>query len=258
MRIGRVRLTDQSVHFAEFVDGGARLLDADPIRARPSAASVVTSSRDYTLLAPVVPGKIVCVGRNYAEHAKELGNAVPEEPMLFMKPPSSVIGPDDVIVRPSMSTLVHHEGELAVVIGRRLQRASTSEAKAAVFGLTCANDVTARDLQRKDNHFTRAKGFDTFCPLGPTIVTDVDWQGLEVTLDVNGERRQTGNTRDQVHGVENLLAYISQIMTLEPGDVVLTGTPAGVGPLLHGDHVVVDIAGIGSLHNRVVDADGTR
>lgn len=197
------------------------------------------------------PGKIVCVGRNYAEHAKELGNDVPVEPVIFMKPPSAVIGHGDAILLPPQSELVHHEGELAVVIGTRLTDVDEAAARAGIRGYTCANDVTARDLQRKDGRFTRAKGFDTFCPLGPTLVDGLDAAALEIVVTVNGVERQRGNARDMVFPVPRLLAYISSIMTLEPGDVVLTGTPAGVGPLVEGDVVRVEIQGVGALENPV-------
>jgi 2-keto-4-pentenoate hydratase/2-oxohepta-3-ene-1,7-dioic acid hydratase in catechol pathway len=204
------------------------------------------------------PGKIICIGRNYAEHAKELGHAVPTEPVIFMKPPSCVIGDGDAIVRPvHLSSLVHHEGELALVIGRRARFVDEATALDYVRGYTCANDVTARDLQRKDNHFTRAKGFDTFCPLGPLEVSadEVgDPRTLDVKLSVNGEVRQRGNTSEMIFPIPRLLAYVTRIMTLEPGDVMLTGTPAGVGPLVAGDEVVVEISRVGMLRNRVVDA----
>jgi len=197
-------------------------------------------------LAPCVPGKIVCVGRNYAAHAKELGNEVPKEPLLFFKPPSSVIGPGAVVALPRESERVEYEAEVAVVIGQRLRRASEAQAQAAVFGYTAACDVTARDLQKKDAQWTRAKGFDTFCPLGPWIVSGGDVPET-VVLSVNGVEKQNGRTADMVFPVPALLAYISQAMTLEPGDVVLTGTPEGVGPLCDGDAVTVLVGGVGSL-----------
>jgi 2-keto-4-pentenoate hydratase/2-oxohepta-3-ene-1,7-dioic acid hydratase in catechol pathway len=205
----------------------------------------------------IAPGKIVCVGRNYRAHAHELSHEVPEEPLLFLKPPSSVIGPGDPIVRPvHMSTLVHHEGELAIVVGTRLSHASAAEALAGIAGYTCGNDVTARDVQRKEGVFGRAKGFDTFCPLGPRVVpaADVrDPQALSLRVLVNGALRQAGNTADMVFPVGDLLSFISLVMTLVPGDVVLTGTPEGVGPLVAGDVVRVEIDGIGALENPVVD-----
>lgn len=213
---------------------------------------------DSQLLAPVQPSKIVCVGRNYAAHARELGNEVPAEPKIFLKPPSSVVGPGAPIVRPIyMSALVHHEGELGVVMGRKLCRATRAEAADAIFGYTIANDVTARDVQRAESAFTRAKGFDTFCPLGPCVVTaDVlgDPQNLAINVRVDGTTKQQGNTSDMVFSVYELLAWISGVMTLEPGDVVLTGTPEGVGPLEAGNRVSVEIPGIGRLENPVQDA----
>lgn len=203
------------------------------------------------------PGKVVCVGRNYAAHAKELGNAVPEVPKLFMKPSSSVIASGEPIVRPvHMSSLVHHEAELAVVMGQRASHVDEATALECIKGYTCANDVTARDVQRADGAFTRGKGFDTFCPLGPTLVPREaigDVQALEVICRVNGEVRQRGRTADMVFPVAHLISFISRVMTLEPDDVILTGTPEGVGPLEHGDVVEVEIPGIGVLSNPVVD-----
>jgi 2-keto-4-pentenoate hydratase/2-oxohepta-3-ene-1,7-dioic acid hydratase in catechol pathway len=206
------------------------------------------------LRAPVCPGKIVCVGRNYVEHAREHEVEVPEVPLLFLKPPSAVIGPGEAIRLPPQSEQVEHEAELALVIGRRTRNATPEEARAAVFGYTVANDVTARDLQRRDGQWTRAKGFDTFCPLGPWIETDVNPQDLRITCRVNDKVRQLGSTREMVFSVAQLVTFISGIMTLESGDVILTGTPAGVGPLEAGDTVQVDIEGIGTLANPVAGA----
>lgn len=207
---------------------------------------------DVRLLSPILPSKVVCVGRNYADHAAEHGAEVPAEPLLFLKPSTSVIGPRDAIRLPPQSKQVEHEAELAVVIGvtgaRRLDRAAAAR---AIFGYTCANDVTARDLQRSDGQWTRAKGFDSFCPLGPWIVTDVDPSDLEVRCEVNGEVRQLGRTKDMVFDPPTLVSYISHVMTLLPGDVILTGTPAGVGPLVDGDRVTVRVDGIGELTNPV-------
>jgi 2-keto-4-pentenoate hydratase/2-oxohepta-3-ene-1,7-dioic acid hydratase in catechol pathway len=208
---------------------------------------------DVRLLSPILPSKVVCVGRNYADHAAEFGNEVPKEPLLFLKPSTSVIGPNDAVRLPTQSKRVEHEAELAVVIGapgaRRVDRAG---AAAAVFGYTCANDVTARDLQRSDGQWTRAKGFDSFCPLGPWIVTGLDAGDLEVRCEVNEEVRQLGRTKDMVFDPPTLVSYISHVMTLLPGDVVLTGTPAGVGPLASGDTVTVSVEGVGALVNRVL------
>jgi 2-keto-4-pentenoate hydratase/2-oxohepta-3-ene-1,7-dioic acid hydratase in catechol pathway len=203
------------------------------------------------LLAPVLPGKIICVGRNYVAHAKEHDAEVPEVPLLFLKPPSSVIGPGDTIQIPPQSQRVEHEGELAVVIGRRGRWISAEEAYEYVLGYTIANDVTARDLQFRDGQWTRGKGFDTFCPFGPWIETEFDPADALVTCHVNGEMRQMASTRDMVFSVRQLIAFASSIMTLEPGDLLLTGTPAGVGELLPGDVVEVAVEGLGTLRNPV-------
>jgi 2-keto-4-pentenoate hydratase/2-oxohepta-3-ene-1,7-dioic acid hydratase in catechol pathway len=211
---------------------------------------------DVRMLSPILPSKVVCVGRNYADHASELGNDVPKEPLLFLKPSTSIIGDNDAIRLPPQSKQVEHEAELAVVIGasgaRRVDRAG---AGAAIFGYTAANDVTARDLQRSDGQWTRAKGFDSFCPLGPWIVTGLDAGDLEVRCEVNDEVRQLGRTKDMVFDVPTLISYVSHIMTLLPGDVILTGTPAGVSPVVDGDTCTVSIEGIGTLTNRVVALD---
>jgi 2-keto-4-pentenoate hydratase/2-oxohepta-3-ene-1,7-dioic acid hydratase in catechol pathway len=203
------------------------------------------------LLAPVSPTKIVCVGRNYRAHATELGNDVPAEPLLFFKPPSSIIGFDDVIELPSASFHVDHEAELGVVIGSRARNVPVEQALDHVFGYTGVNDVTARDLQKKDGQWARAKGFDTFCPVGPLLVTKLDPTTCSVRCRVGETLRQDGNTRDMLFSVRHLIAYISAIMTLEPGDLIATGTPHGVGPLAHGDVVHVEIEGIGVLRNQV-------
>ena len=200
------------------------------------------------------PGKIVCVGRNYVEHAKELGNAVPTEPLLFLKPPSSVIFDGEPIRLPDMSRQVEHEGEIGVILGARLRKGDEAAARAAIAGITCVNDVTARDLQKTDGQWTRAKGFDTFCPMGPMLMpVDVgfNFSDLEVVCRVNGVERQRGRAADMVFGIPALLAFISRVMTLEPGDLVATGTPAGIGPLVDGDLVEVEIPGVGVLRNPV-------
>jgi 2-keto-4-pentenoate hydratase/2-oxohepta-3-ene-1,7-dioic acid hydratase in catechol pathway len=214
--------------------------------------------RAEALLAPVTPTKVVCVGRNYRAHAAELGNEVPTEPLLFLKPPSAVVGPGAAIELPPQSQRVEHEGELGVVVGRRLRDCDAAEAIAAIAGLTCANDVTARDLQRKDVQFTRGKGFDTFCPVGPAVETELDPSDLALRVRVGREGdeasfavRQEGRTRDMVFDVGTLLAAIAAVMTLEPGDLVLTGTPEGVGPLEDGDVVEVEVQGVGALRNPV-------
>ncbi|MCZ7425273.1 fumarylacetoacetate hydrolase family protein [Micromonospora sp. WMMA1949] len=213
---------------------------------------------DVRLLSPILPSKVVCVGRNYAEHAAEHGSEVPKEPLLFLKPSTSVIGPRDAIRLPIFSKQVEHEAELAVVIGAPgARRADRAAAERAIFGYTCANDVTARDLQRSDGQWTRAKGFDSFCPIGPWITTGLDVSDLEIRCEVGRnpeemEVRQLGRTKDMVFDVPGLVSYISHVMTLLPGDVILTGTPAGVSPLTEGDTVTVRIQGIGELSNPVV------
>jgi 2-keto-4-pentenoate hydratase/2-oxohepta-3-ene-1,7-dioic acid hydratase in catechol pathway len=210
------------------------------------------------LLYPVEPSKIVCVGRNYSEHAKELGNEVPKEPLIFFKPPSSLISPGENIVRPTrFSQRVEFEGELTVVIGKECRNLGPEDdVHPYIFGYTAANDVTARDLQKKDPQWTRAKGFDTFCPVGPIVTDEVDpWKGVRVESRVNGELKQSESTLAFIFPVDVILRFISQVMTLLPGDLVLTGTPAGVGPLVAGDEVTVSVEGIGSLNNPVADGD---
>jgi 2-keto-4-pentenoate hydratase/2-oxohepta-3-ene-1,7-dioic acid hydratase in catechol pathway len=203
------------------------------------------------VLAPVEPSKIVCVGRNYAAHAQELGNQVPTEPLLFLKPPSALLAPGAAIELPPSSQRVEHEAEIGVVIGKRLRQASPVQALAAIFGITAVNDVTARDIQKREVQFTRAKGFDTFCPVGPAIETDLDLSQLQVSGRVNGETRQQGHVAQMIFGLGPLLSFISHIMTLEPGDLVSTGTPQGVGPLVSGDVVEIEVAGVGILSNSV-------
>jgi 2-keto-4-pentenoate hydratase/2-oxohepta-3-ene-1,7-dioic acid hydratase in catechol pathway len=207
---------------------------------------------DVDILPPVEPSKIVAVGRNYAEHAAELGAAAAERPRIFLKPPSSVIAAGQAIRCPVQSQEVHHEAELAVVVGRTCRRALADDALSYVLGYTCANDVTARDIQRAEGLPSYAKSFDTFCPLGPWIATDLDPATLKITCTVNGALRQDGNTRDMLWSIRDLIVYISAAMTLLPGDVILTGTPAGVGPIGPGDEVTIAIEGIGTLSNPVV------
>ena len=197
------------------------------------------------------PSKIVCVGRNYVDHAKELGNEVPKEPLIFLKPPSSVIGGGTAIVLPPASQRVEFEGEIGIVVGATLRHATEEQARGAIRGVVALNDVTARDLQRSYGQWTRAKGFDTFCPIGAEAKPPADLTSLEVVTHVNGEERQRGRASDMVFGIPTLLAYISRVMTLEPGDVVATGTPAGVGPLAAGDEVEVQIVGLSAVRNPV-------
>jgi 2-keto-4-pentenoate hydratase/2-oxohepta-3-ene-1,7-dioic acid hydratase in catechol pathway len=230
-----------------------RALYSDPFETLPGGWELGRSVPldSVVALAPVVPGKIVGIGRNYREHVKELNNPMPAEPVMFLKAPTSLIGPGAPVVLPPESQRVEHEGEIAVVLRRRLKRASPDEARAAVLGVTCADDVTARDLQRKDPTFARAKSFDTFCPLGPAIRIDADLEGLEVRTRVNDQERQRGHVRDMTWGIVDLLVYVSRMMTLEPGDLLLTGTPSGVGPLADGDVVEVEVSGVGVLRNPV-------
>lgn len=210
-----------------------------------------TPIAEAILLPPCEPSKIVAVGRNYADHAKELGNEAPPEPIIFLKPPSAVLAPNGRIVRPRSSGRVDFEGELALIVGRRAKDIKRERWRDYILGFTCANDVTARDLQKKDVQFTRGKSFDTFAPLGPCIETEVDPSNLALRTRVNGETRQDGNTHQMIFGCDVILEFITHVMTLEPGDVILTGTPAGVGPLAKGDVVEVEIEGIGVLRNDV-------
>ncbi len=212
---------------------------------------------DVRLLAPVLPrSKVVGIGRNYAAHAAELGSEVPEEPLMFLKPNTSVIGPGDPIVYPKQTGDLHYEGEVAVVIGRICRDVPPEKATDVIHGYTIGNDVTARDLQKSDVQFTRSKGFDSFCPLGPWIETDLDPQafadGVRVQTHLNGDLKQDGNTKDMVFDIPTLIAHITSVMTLLPGDVILTGTPDGVGPMEVGDEVEVSVAGLGALTNTVV------
>lgn len=228
------------------------LAGVDDAEKLPSSFSL----DEVTLLTPLpLLSKIICVGRNYSEHAKELGNEVPAEPLIFSKPPSSILPPRGEIVRPKLSQNVHFEGELGIVIGKICHKLPKgADVRDYILGYTCVNDVTARDLQKKDGQWTRAKGFDTFCPIGPAIATDIDpWKGVRVQTRVNSEIKQDGNTVDFIFPVDVVIRYISEAMTLLPGDIIATGTPAGVGPLVAGDTVHVSVEGIGTLSNPVVD-----
>jgi 2-keto-4-pentenoate hydratase/2-oxohepta-3-ene-1,7-dioic acid hydratase in catechol pathway len=247
------RLSPEGFFVAVAESGEARVLYSDPFEVAPSAWEL---GRTVDLdgerpLVPVVGGKIVGIGRNYRDHAAELGNPMPSEPLLFLKAPSSLLGPGAPIVLPPESARVEFEGEIAVVIGQRLTRASAEAARAGVLGVTCACDVTARDLQRKDATFARGKSFDTFCPLGPAVRVGADLEDLEVVTRVNGEERQRGHVREMAWGLVELVVYVSRFMTLEPGDILLTGTPAGVGPLVAGDQLEVEVSGVGILSNPV-------
>jgi 2-keto-4-pentenoate hydratase/2-oxohepta-3-ene-1,7-dioic acid hydratase in catechol pathway len=234
-------------------EGALRVLYSDPYEVDPAEWELGRKLEvgPKGLLAPVVPSKILGIGRNYVQHAKELGNPVPDEPLLFLKAPSSLIGPGAAVVLPPESERVEYEGEIAVVLRRRLSRASADEVQGAILGVTCACDVTARDLQRRDATFARGKSFDTFCPIGPALLLEPDLEALSVQTRINGEVKQQGSTSEMIWSITELLVYASQMMTLEAGDVVLTGTPEGVGPLVPGDELEVEVGGVGILENRV-------
>ena len=247
------RLGPEGFYAARDEDGVLRTLYSDPFEVRPGGWEFgrEVTAENPGLLPPVQPGKIVGVGRNYRDHAAELGNEMPSEPILFLKAPSSVVGPRAPIVLPPESSHVEFEGEIAVVVRHRLTRATAEEARGGILGVTCACDVTARDLQRSDATFARGKSFDTFCPLGPAIQVEPEFESLAVVTRVDGVERQRGEVGDMAWGLVEQLVYISRMMTLEPGDVVLTGTPAGVGRLEPGHEVEVEVAGVGVLANRV-------
>ena len=251
MKIVRILLEDDEIAYGGVEPEGIRVHQGTPFVAwEPTEAMI--SFDEAQLLAPVFPTKVVCVGRNYAEHAAEHDAAVPDEPVLFLKPATAVIGPGQPIVLPPAAEVVHHEAELAIVVGTVSRKVKAEDAGAHIIGYTAANDVTARDLQARDGQWTRAKGFDTFCPLGPALETELDPIGLSITCAVNGELKQDGNTEDMVFGVAEIFEFVTAVMTLLPGDVILTGTPAGVGPLVPGDFVDVSIERVGSLTNPVV------
>ncbi len=246
------------VRFATGRKTGYGVLEGDSIaalRGSPFRAARTTGQRyrrdEVRLLAPCRPSKIVAIGLNYRSHAEEMGNPLPETPLIFLKPSTAVIGPDEEIVYPTMSSRVDFEGELAVVIGKLARRVSAERALDHVFGYTCFNDVTARDLQTKDGQWTRAKGFDTFAAIGPHIETDLDPADVTLETRLNGDVKQHGNTDDLIFAVPEIIAFVSSVMTLLPGDVIATGTPGGIGPMQVGDTVEVELGGIGVLRNRV-------
>lgn len=247
------RLGPEGFYAGSANDGPLRLVYSDPFSVAPEGWELgrVVEAGPIGAMAPLNPGKIVGIGRNYRAHAEELGNPVPEEPVIFLKAPTSVIGPESAVVLPPESAQVEFEGEIGLVLRHRLRRASEQQALNAILGVTCACDVTARDLQRQDPTFARAKSFDTFCPLGPAILLEPDLDELEVVTRVNGEERQRGHSQQMLFGFVDLLVYVSRMMTLEPGDVILTGTPEGVGPLADGDLLEVEVTGVGVLRNRV-------
>lgn len=257
MRVARFTTGDEPCY--GLVDGaGEKIAEivGDPLYQRIELTGTTHLVEDVRLLAPVIPrSKVIGIGKNYADHAREMGGAAPERPLMFLVPNTAVVGPGDPVVIPPQTSQVHYEGELAVVIGRLCKNVAPDDAAAVVFGYTVANDVTARDLQRSDGQWARAKGFDTFCPLGPWIETQLDPAGQRIVTRLDGEVVQDGATGDMVHGVAALVAHVSAAFTLLPGDVILTGTPAGVGPVVAGQRVEVDIDGIGTLHNPFVAYD---
>jgi 2-keto-4-pentenoate hydratase/2-oxohepta-3-ene-1,7-dioic acid hydratase in catechol pathway len=262
MRYAKISTADGQL-YVHVEDHARALWAASPMAAPPEDALDTTHAASqfqpgpldsFTLLAPVRPSKIVCVGRNYRDHATELGNEVPREPLLFLKPPSALLAPGGTVVMPALSKRIDFEGELAIVIGRRCRNIGEDEdARTYIRGYTLVNDVTARDIQKSDGQWTRGKGFDTFCPAGPIVSDEIDpsagQQPVTVTTRLNGEVRQTGSTADLIFSIPFLLGYISACMTLEPGDLIPTGTPAGVGPMHAGDEVEVEIPGLGILRN---------
>jgi 2-keto-4-pentenoate hydratase/2-oxohepta-3-ene-1,7-dioic acid hydratase in catechol pathway len=254
VRIARFSYGDQTS--SSFAFGAIQGDEIAVIDGHPFGEPTLTGQRvplaGVRLLPPILPSKIVAIGKNYADHAREMGGEPPAEPVLFLKPSTSVIGPGSAIVYPALSQQVDYEGELAVVIGRLCREVPLERTREVVLGYTCANDVTARDLQRSDGQWARAKGFDTFCPLGPWIETELDPSDLAITTSVNGAAKQDARTSLLLHDVGELISFVSNAMTLLPGDVILTGTPAGVGPVVAGDEISVTIEGIGTLTNTVV------
>jgi len=251
MRFVRYQLGTDAPRFGWMMNDRIGPLDGSPFEEYRRLEADIPVQR-VRLLAPLKPGKVICVGLNYIDHAKQMEKSVPEIPLIFLKPSTAVIGPGEKIMLPPQSQQVEHEAELVVVIGKRGRWIPAQQAMNYVFGFTVGNDVTARDLQRRDGQWTRSKGFDTFCPLGPWIETEMDAADALVTCRVNNELRQMASTREMVFSVPQIMAYASSVMTLEPGDVIMTGTPAGNGPLKAGDIVEVAIEGIGSLKNPVL------
>lgn len=244
-------LHEGSIQFGTLEEERITVLNRSFLEKESQPTGQTLNLKEVQLLAPVQPSKVVCIGLNYAKHIAEFGGTKPEEPVIFIKPNTSVIGPEAEIIAPAMSQQVDHEAELAVVIGKTAKEVSEDKAFDYIFGYTCGNDVTARDLQRKDGQWTRGKGFDTFCPLGPWIVTELDPSHLEIRALLNGKVKQASNTQYFLNSVAKLVSFVSQVMTLLPGDVIMTGTPEGVSPMKSGDEIVVQVEGIGELRNRI-------
>lgn len=241
----------QEPRFGLIKEDHIELINGEPFQ-EIKTTGVSVAIHKAKLLAPILPTKVIAVGLNYRDHARELGMELPREPCLFMKPSSSVIGPSEAIIYPAMATQVDYEAELAVVIGRQAKSVPVDKAEQYIFGYTCGNDVTARDLQRRDGQWARSKSFDTFCPLGPHIESDINPGDLKIELRLNGEEKQSSRTGQMVFGIPQLVEFISEIMTLFPGDVILTGTPFGVGKMKPGDVAEVEIEGIGVLTNQII------
>ncbi|MFH2035716.1 MAG: fumarylacetoacetate hydrolase family protein [Candidatus Zixiibacteriota bacterium] len=246
--------TPRSKEWGKLVEQGIQKISGNPALGHYELEDVYYQHSQIKLLAPIEPTKIVCVGLNYAEHVKESqsANDIPDEPVLFLKPPSSLIGPGAKIILPEMSQRVDYEAELGVVIGQQCRDIAPVEVDEVIFGFTCVNDVTARDLQKKDVQWTRGKGFDTFCPVGPWIVDSLNYKDIQVESYLNGELKQSSSTSYQIFNVRTLISFISEIMTLYPGDLISTGTPAGISPMKSGDRIEIRVEGIGSLVNDVV------
>jgi 2-keto-4-pentenoate hydratase/2-oxohepta-3-ene-1,7-dioic acid hydratase in catechol pathway len=263
VRIARFTVADQIAYGIVEGDGGslddAEQLTVTAIDGHPFAPFERTTAtfalRDVRLLPPVLPSKVIGIGKNYADHAREMGGEAPQTPVMFLKPSTAIIGPGEVTTLPPQSQRVEFEGEIAVIIGRLARDLPAARVADVVLGYTCANDITARDLQHSDGQWTRAKGFDGFCPLGPWIATELDAGALSLRTDVNGEHRQAGAASEMVHSISDLVTFVSSVMTLLPGDVILTGTPAGVGQLAPGDRVAVTVEGVGTLSTTIASAE---
>lgn len=249
--IVRFKDENQNVQYGVLEDDQIKIIEGDIFSSYTVTDKTVAAS-DVKLLAPTEPSKVVCIGLNYIDHAKEMNLELPEEPLIFLKPNTTVIATGDDVIYPEQSKHIEYEAELGIVIGKMTKNVEKEEAKDAIFGYTIANDVTARDLQFSDGQWTRGKSFDTFCPIGPGIVRDIDPSNLDITLHVNGEVKQNSNTKNLIFDVEYIVSHVSKVMTLLPGDVIITGTPPGVGPVVEGDEMVVRIEGLGELRNRLV------
>jgi 2-keto-4-pentenoate hydratase/2-oxohepta-3-ene-1,7-dioic acid hydratase in catechol pathway len=250
MRLIRYIYKNEAPIYGWVLDDRVGKIEGDPFGSYRRMEAEIPLS-EVRLLTPVQPSKVVCVGHNYADHIKEREVETPKLPLIFLKPPSSIINPGDTIILPPQSKRVDHEAELVVVIGKRGRRITPENAQDYIFGYTIGNDITARDLQKADDQWTRGKGFDTFCPFGPWVDTQFDASDALITCKVNGQPRQMGSTRDLIFGVDALIAFITSFMTLEAGDIIFTGTPVGIGPLVDGDEVVAEIEGLGKLVNPV-------